>query len=89
MLEDLLVKFDLTKDQLNKRGRVAKEIVKKRSALVTYLHEQGYSWKEMTEITGLSQGSIQNLSKAKGCKAVQDKRKKLGAHAGRSTKGMG
>lgn len=34
MLEDLLVKFDLTKDQLNKRGRVAKEIVKKRSALI-------------------------------------------------------
>lgn len=88
MLEPLLVKFDLTKDDLNKKGRVAKEIVEKRSALVSHLHKQGYSWKEMVEITGLSNGSIQRLTKAKGCKAVQDKRKKLGVKAGRSTKGM-
>jgi len=88
MLEELLVKFDLTIEQLNKKGRVAKEIVEKRSALVSHLHKQGFSWKEMTEITGLSNGSIQRLTKAKGCKAVQDKRKKLGANAGRSTKGM-
>ena len=88
MLEELLVKFDLTIEQLNKKGRVAKEIVEKRSALVSHLHKQGYSWKKMVEITGLSNGSIQRLTKAKGCKAVQDKRKKLGAHAGRSTKGM-
>lgn len=88
MLESLLVKFDLSKDDLNKKGRVAKEIVEKRSALVSHLHEQGYSWKEMTEITGLSNGSIQRLTKAKGCKAVQEKRKKLGTNAGRATRGM-
>lgn len=88
MLEELLVKFDLTIEQLNKKGRVAKEIVEKRSALVSHLHEQGYSWKKMTEITGLSNGSIQRLTKAKGCEAVQDKRKKLAANAGRATKGM-
>lgn len=88
MLEELLVKFDLAKDDLNKKGRVAKEIVEKRSALVSHLHEQGYSWKEMIEITGLSNGSIQRLTKAKGCKAVQEKRKKLATNAGRATRGM-
>lgn len=78
MLEELLVKFDLTREQLNKKGRVAKEIVEKRSALVTHLHEEGLTWKEMSEITGLSNGSIQRLTKAKGCDAVRDRRKELG-----------
>lgn len=87
MLEELLVKFDLTKEQLNKKGRVAKEIVEKRSALVSHLHEQGYSWKKMIEITGLSNASIQRLTKAKGCKAVQDWRKEHGAKIGKAWEG--
>lgn len=88
MLNELLDMFGLTLEQLQKKGRGAGNFKEKKSDLITYLHEQGYSWAEMCDITGLGNATIQRLTKAKGCKAVQDKMKIIGQNAGASTKGM-
>lgn len=87
MLEDLLEQFDISLEDFRKKGRCRPEIVKKRSDVVTHLHERGLSWAQMTEITGLSIGSIQRLSRAKGNPKTKEKISKLGKSLGASWKG--
>jgi len=50
LLDDLLLQFDLTREQFHKQGRVPNELVLKRKQIVTFLHEQGIPWKEMAGI---------------------------------------
>ena len=78
----LLQEHGLTWEEFLKRGRPPAGMRDKRAAIVTKLHESGCSWAEMYEITGLSNGAIQRLTGAKGCKAVQEKRKRLGRDVG-------
>ena len=87
MLLPLLSKHDIDWATFRKKGRPARGVREKRSAIVTELHRSGLSWKEMEEITGLGNASIQRLTKAKGCAAVQAKRKALGRAAGESVRG--
>ena len=53
ILEQLLIQHDIAISAFQKKGRVSKEIVEKRSLIITYLHEKGFSWEEMRNITGL------------------------------------
>lgn len=90
LLDTLLDKHSLTRELFYRKGRLPKNLnwVKDAKAnLITELHTQGYSWAEMCEITGLSNGSIQRLTKGKGCQAVQDKLSKIGSAVGSSWKG--
>ena len=87
MLESLLEQFDISLEDFRKKGRCHPEITKKRSDVVTHLHELGLSWKQMVEITGLSIGSIQRLSRAKGNPKTKEKISKLGKSLGESWKG--
>jgi hypothetical protein len=87
LLESLLTEHNITKEQFTKKGRISKEIVEKRSLIISFLHEQGYSWAEMEEITGLGNSSIQRLSKSKKCEAVKNKLKDIGKNVGFSWNG--
>jgi hypothetical protein len=87
LLDELLAQHNISKEMLCKKGRVSKEIVEKRSLIITFLHLEGYSWAEMIEITGLSNGTIQRLSKGKKCDAVKNKLKNIGKNVGSSWKG--
>lgn len=83
----LLAKFDLDWSTFRKRGRPPIGVREKRSAIVTELHEKGLTWAEIQDVTGLSNGSIQRLSKAKGCDSVIARREALGKVVGASWKG--
>ncbi len=86
-LVPLLQKHGIDWGIFRKRGRPPTGVRAKRAALVTELHEAGYSWSQMCDITGLSNGGIQRLTEAKGCAAVQAKRKVLGKAVGTSWAG--
>lgn len=60
----LLQKHSLDWSVFVKRGRPPGGVREKRSAIVTELHESGYSWADMMTITGLSNGAIQRLTQA-------------------------
>ena len=81
-LVPLLLKHGIGWEAFCKRGRPPAGVRDKRVAIVTELHEGGCSWSEMYEITGLSNGSIQRLTGAKGCAAVRAKRRNLGKNVG-------
>lgn len=87
ILEQLLIQHDIAISAFQKKGRVSKEIVEKRSLVITYLHEKGFSWEEMRNITGLGNATIQRLSKGKKCEAVKNKLKNIGGNVGKSWKG--
>lgn len=66
-LVPLLEKHQIDWADFRARGRPAKgsvDLRAKRSSIVTELHESGCSWSDMFEVTGLSNGSIQRLTKA-------------------------
>ena len=86
-LVPLLEQCDLDYATFSKRGRPPVGVREKRSVIVTILHESGCSWAEMIEITGLSNGSIQRLTEAKGCAAVVARRQEQGRLSGEMTRG--
>ena len=86
-LAPLLDKYDIDWATFSKKGRPAPGVREKRSAIVTELHQRGLAWKEMEEVTGLGNASIQRLTQAKGCAAVRAKRKAVGRAAGLSVRG--
>jgi len=55
----LLEQHGLTWEVFRKRGRPAKGISERRRAVIRDLQVTGYSWADMVEITGTSQGFIQ------------------------------
>ena len=83
-----LEEFGVTYEAFRKTGRPTDHIVSVRSAVITRLHEVGTSWADMIDITGLSNGTIQRLTKGKRCPAVQQKRAAIGAAVGRQLKGL-
>lgn len=63
----LLEKHNISLTDFHKKGRPAKgdgHFLALRKAVVTEIHSMGTSWKDMMEITGLSNGAIQRLTGA-------------------------
>lgn len=83
----LLEKHEITYDLFCKKGRPPKGVREKRSAIVTELHAAGTSWADMMEITGLSNGAIQRLTKAMWNKSTRSRVKEQGRRVGASWKG--
>lgn len=89
-LQDLLNKHGLTQDLLTKKGRLPVElnwVREARSALVSELHATGMAWLDIQALTGLSNGSIQRLTIAKGNPASKAKIKNQAAALGKTWKG--
>ena len=83
----LLKEHGLDWEVFRKRGRPPKGVREKRAAIVTELHQKGTSWAEMMEITGLSNGSIQRLTKAMWNPATRETVREVGRKLGASWKG--
>lgn len=89
-LQDLLNKHGLTQALLTKRGRLPADlnwVRDARSALVSELHATGMAWLDIQALTGLSNGSIQRLTTAKGNPASKAKIKNQAADLGKTWKG--
>jgi len=63
-LLSLLERHGLTIQQFWMRGCKSGQYLEARSSIITELHVSGMPWKRMREITGLSLGAIQRLTKA-------------------------
>lgn len=83
----LLEKHGITLEEFWKIGRGASASRERRSNLITDLHSQGTSWVKMMEITGLSLGAIQNLTRAMWNPASRENSKECGRKTGRLWKG--
>jgi len=83
----LLEQYQIDWGTFSKKGRPDVGVREKRVAIVTALHEAGCTWAALMEITGLSNGAIQRLTQAKGCKAAQQRRQESGRTAGAATRG--
>jgi len=83
----LLEQHGLTLEMFRKRGRPPKGVREKRSALVTELHQKGCTWVEMMEITGLSNGAIQRLTKAMWNEASRKNRQESASRTGHARSG--
>lgn len=71
----LLEEHGITVDEFWSRGRAASRYTEAKSAIITSLHVAGTTWAEMIEITGLSNGTIQRLSRATWNDASRENRK--------------
>jgi hypothetical protein len=87
LLTPLLTEYGVSYADFRKVGRVPRGLVEVRSAIVTRLHESGMAWAAMVEVTGLSNGSIQRLTRAKGCPAAKKNRAENAARVGHACKG--
>jgi hypothetical protein len=87
LLAPFLEEYGVTYADFRKVGRVPRSLVETRSAIVTRLHESGMPWAIMVKVTGLSNGSIQRLTRAKGCAAAKQNRADNAARVGRAGKG--
>lgn len=91
LLVPLLEKYRLTHAQFIARGRPPKgspsHLRAARAGIVTELHAGGMTWAQLIEVTGLSNGSVQRLTAAKGCEAVRARRRALGVQLGSSGRG--
>lgn len=64
-LAPLLDKHCISWESFSKKGRPPKGVSAIRSAIVTELHATGRTWSEVMQITGLSNGAVQQLTRAK------------------------
>lgn len=87
LLAPFLEEYGVAYADFRKVGRVPRSLVEVRSAIVTRLHESGMPWATMVAVTGLSNGSIQRLTRAKGCAAAKQNRADNAARVGRAGKG--
>ena len=87
LMEGLLRKYEITREEFSKRGRPPVGIREKRAQIVTELHQSGLTWDELMRVTGLSNGSIQRLTQAKGCEQVQVRLREQGRRMGADWKG--
>lgn len=84
----LLEKYNITPELFFKRGRPPKGVSEIRSAIITELHSEGLSWAELMAITGLSNGAIQRLTKAKRNPNTMAKIRSSCAELGRQSVGV-
>jgi len=91
LLEPLLKKHDISWEDFTRKGRLPQDLSatlkEKRSAVITDLHNQGLTWKQMVEATGLSNGAIQRGTHAVGNAASKENRRASAAKVGSSRKG--
>jgi hypothetical protein len=86
----LLEKNALSWEQFSKRGRLPADlqwVVNKRSSIITEVHAAGTPWKEIIEITGLSLGSIERLTKAMWNSESRKNASAMGVKTGKAWKG--
>lgn len=86
-LDFLLDKYDLTREQYHKKGRVSKEISQKRRQIVTFLHQQGLTWKEMSTILEKSTSFIQRNTDAMWNPESRKNSSRNGTRTGKMWKG--
>jgi lambda repressor-like predicted transcriptional regulator len=89
-LVPLLEKYGISWELFSKKGRLPNDlkwVKEKRSSVITEMHSKGTSWGDMIEITGLSLGSIERLTKAMWNKASRENSSAIGIRVGKSWKG--
>lgn len=86
-LVPLLSKYDISWEMFTKKGRPPKGVREKRSSIVTELHSRGLPWKKMFEITGLTNGAIQGLTKAMWNSESRKNSQENGVRTGKTWKG--
>lgn len=64
-LAPLLAKHGISWESFSKKGRPPKGVSATRSDIVTELHAEGRTWSDIMHITGLSNGAVQRLTRAK------------------------
>lgn len=64
-LAPLLDKHRISWEAFSKKGRPPRGVSDVRSAIVTELHATGRTWSEVMQVTGLSNGAVQRLTRAK------------------------
>ena len=86
-LVPLLARHEISWDLFSKQGRPPNGVREKRSRIVTDLHQEGMSWEEMMEVTGLSNGGIQRLTGAMWNPKSRERLRENGRRTGESWKG--
>ena len=86
-IKPYLEKHSISWEDFTKRMTRDPHIKNIRSQIVTELHEQGYMWKEMTELTTFGAGQLRAYTKAVGCKAAKQNQVNNGIKTGKQWKG--
>lgn len=87
VLKPLLVKHGVSFLLFTKRGTLPEGVSEKRSAVITDLHNAGFTWKEMMTITGLTNGTIQRNSKVLGGSPGKENQRQSAIKNGMARKG--
>lgn len=87
-LAPLLEKYGISWDDFSRKGRPPKGVSELRSCIVTDLHAEGRTWADVMAITGLSNGAVQRLTKAKRNPNTMARVRSSAAELGRSGAGV-
>ena len=82
-----LEKYQISWGDFTRRMTRDPDIKRVRSLVVTELHKEGRTWKEMTALTSFGAGQLRGYTRAVGCKASQKNRSENGSRVGRARAG--
>jgi len=83
-LEEFLERNKISLEDFKSKKRT---MFKFKREFITQLHTNGLTWNEMSEVSGMSIGSIARWTQAKGCEATKRNRIENGVLTGKSRKG--